>query len=163
HYEMSVNGARVGTGLLTPGWTAYDKTCLYDTHDVTHSVRAGDNAVGMVLGSGMYSVQPGRYVKFTSTFRPLAAIAQIRLEYADGSVDRGSSGGGEAFWSYTLAGRGEGESWFPRFFYHGSRYVQVERSAPPGGAPPQVESLESVVVHSDSPPAGEFACSSELF
>jgi hypothetical protein len=289
HYEMTVNGTRVGTGLLTPGWTAYDKTCLYDTHDVTHSVRAGDNAVGMVLGSGMYSVQPGRYVKFTSAFRPLTAIAQIRLEYADGtvdvvgtdrqwrvtpgpivfsnvyggedddarleprgwdqpefddsawtapavvevparqlrgasyaappfrayetlapvavrelrpgvavydfgqnasmmprlnvrgpagatvkmipaellnadaSVDRGSSGGGEAFWSYTLAGRPEGESWFPRFFYHGSRYLQVERSAPQGGMPPQVESLESVVVHSDSPPAGEFACSSELF
>jgi alpha-L-rhamnosidase len=288
HYEMSVNGARVGTGLLTPGWTTYDKTCLYDTHDLTRSLRAGDNAVGMVLGSGMYSVQPGRYVKFTSAFRPLEAIAQIGLEYADGtvdvigtdrrwrvapgpivfsnvyggedvdarleprgwdqpgfddsawtapdvlevparqlrgasygsppfrahetlapvkvrelrpevavydfgqnasmmprlrvrgpagatvkmipaellnpdgSVDRGSSGGGEAFWSYTLAGRPEGESWFPRFFYHGSRYLQVERSAP-GGALPQVESLESIVVHSDSPPAGEFACSSELF
>jgi hypothetical protein len=289
HYEMTVNGARVGTGLLTPGWTAYDKTSLYDTHDLTRALRAGDNAVGLVLGSGMYSVQPGRYVKFTSAFRPLEAIAQIRLEYADGtvdvvgtdrrwrvtpgpiifsnvyggedddarleprgweqpgfddsawttaalleapartlrgasyasppfrayetfapltvrelrpgvavydfgqnasmmprlkvrgpggasvkmipaellnadgSVDRRSSGGGEASWSYTLAGRPEGESWFPRFFYHGSRYLQVERSAPPGGARPEVESLESVVVHSDSPPAGEFACSSGLF
>jgi len=290
HYEMTVNGARAGTGLLTPGWTAYEKTCLYDTHDVTPLLRAGDNAVGAVLGSGMYNVQPGRYVKFVSAFRPLTAIAQIRLEYedgrvdvigtdgqwrvtggpivfsnvyggedydarleprswdqpgfddsswtpaavvdapqrilrgasyasppfrtyeafapaavqelrpgvavydfgqnasmmprlrvrgpagssvkmipaelvhADGSVDRGSTGNAEASWNYTLAGRSEGETWFPRFFYHGSRYVQVERSPPrPGGARPDVESLESVVVHSDSPPAGEFACSSELF
>ena len=289
HYEMTLNGARVGTGLLTPGWTAYDKTCLYDTHDITPLLRAGDNAVGIVLGSGMYNVQPGRYVKFISEFRPLEAIAQFRLEYADGtfdvvgtdgqwrvasgpitfsnvyggedydarleprgwdqpgfddsawtapvavdaparvrrgashaspplrayetlapatvrelrpgvaiydfgqnasmmprlkvrgpegasvkmipaellkadgSVDRGSSGGGEAYWSYTLAGRPDGETWFPRFFYHGSRYLQVERFAPPGGERPIVESLESVVVHSDSPPAGEFACSSELF
>ena len=29
--------------------------------------------------------------------------------------------------------------------------------------PPEIEGLESVVVHSDSPPVGEFACSSELF
>ncbi|PYQ04227.1 MAG: hypothetical protein DMF82_11290, partial [Acidobacteria bacterium] len=48
-YEMSVNGARVGTGLLTPAWTAYDKSCLYDTYDVTPLLRAGSNAVGMVL------------------------------------------------------------------------------------------------------------------
>src|SRR2546428_1406182 len=81
----------------------------------------------------------------------------------DGTGDRGSAGGDEASWSYTLAGRPEGETWFPRFFYHGSRYLQVERSAPAAGAPPEVESLESIVVHSDSPAAGDFACSSELF
>ena len=78
-------------------------------------------------------------------------------------MDRTSAGGGDSWWSYTLAGRAEGEDWFPRFFYHGSRYLQVERSAPPGAALPEVERLESVVVHSDSPPAGEFASSSELF
>jgi hypothetical protein len=82
---------------------------------------------------------------------------------ADGAVDRGSVGGGEAGWRYTLAGRPEGEAFFPRFFYHGSRYLQVERASPAGAALPEIESLESVVVHSDSPPAGEFACSSELF
>jgi hypothetical protein len=289
HYEMTVNGARVGDGLLTPGWTSYDKSCLYDTYDLTPSLRAGANAVGLMLGSGMYSVQEGRYWKFLSPFRPLTALAQIRLEYedgavdfvgtdgqwrvapgpivfsnvyggedydarrhpegwdqpgfddaswaaavvsdapsrvlrgashsspafrtfetfapvqvralgpgvavydfgqnasmmprlrvrgpagaqvkmipaellkADGSVDRTSAGGGDSWWSYTLAGRAEGEDWFPRFFYHGSRYLQVERSAPPGAALPEVERLESVVVHSDSPSAGEFASSSELF
>jgi hypothetical protein len=82
---------------------------------------------------------------------------------ADGSVDRDSSGGGEAWWSYTLGGAAGGERWFPRFFYHGSRYLQVERAAAAGGGAPEVVGLESVVVHSDSPPAGEFACSSELF
>src|SRR6185295_12075685 len=85
-YEMTVNGARAGTGLLTPGWTAYEKTCLYDTYDVTSLLRPGANAVGIVLGNGMYNVQPGRYVKFVSAFRPLEAIAQFRLEY-DGTTD----------------------------------------------------------------------------
>jgi hypothetical protein len=289
HYEMTANGDRVGNRLLTPGWTDYDKVALYDTQDVTSRLHSGRNAVGLLLGSGMYNVQEGRYHKFVSVFRPLTAIAQIRLEYengtvdvvgtngewrvargpivfsnvyggedydarlepsgwngpgfddgawsaaavmdapprvlrgashasppfrtfeafapvevrelrpgvavydfgqnasmmprlrvrgpggarvtmipaellkADGSVDRGSVGGGEAWWSYTLAGRAEGETYFPRFFYHGSRYLQVERASPAGAALPEIESLESVVVHSDSPPAGEFACSSELF
>jgi hypothetical protein len=67
-----------------------------------------------------------------------------------------------AYWQYTLAGKGE-EEWFPKFFYHGSRYLQVERTAPAGKARPVVESLEGVVVHSDSEPVGEFSTSNELF
>ena len=41
---------------------------------------------------------------------------------------------GEACWNYTLAGRRPARTWFPRFFYHGSRYLQVERRAA-GGRP----------------------------
>jgi alpha-L-rhamnosidase len=289
HYEMSVNGTRVGDALLTPGWTAYDRTCLYDTHDITSLLHGGVNAVGLTLGSGMYNVQEGRYLKFVGPFRPLSTIGLIRLEYkdgssdfvvtdgtwrvaagpitfssvyggedydariepagwdrpvfnaaqwrtaaefagpggvlrgvsqasppfrahetlkpiairelrpgvavydlgqnasimirlrvrgpagtkikvipaelvaSDGSVDRGSCGGGEASWNYTLAGRVEGESWTPKFFYHGSRYLQVERTVAEGDALPVVESLEATVAHSDSPSAGEFECSSDLF
>lgn len=289
HYEMTVNGTRVGTGLLTPGWTDYEKVALYDTHDLTHVLRLGENGVGLLLGGGMYNVQPGRYHKLVTAFRPLMAIAQIRLEYEDGtveevvtdprwrvasgpitfsneyggedydarleregwaeaafddaawspavvrdevrlalrgashaspafaafetfvpatvrplspgvavydfgqnasmmprlrvrgaegtrvrmipaelvnedgSVDRGSVGGGEAWWRYTLAGRAGGETYFPRFFYQGARYLQVEREAPAGVPLPEIDSLESVVVHSDSPPVGELATSSELF
>jgi hypothetical protein len=84
----------------------------------------------------------------------------------DGSVSRASGGRGTGgvWWSYTLAGREEGEEWFPKFFYQGCRYLQVEAvAAVTGDAPPVVESLEGVVVHTASPPAGEFACSNELF
>lgn len=81
----------------------------------------------------------------------------------DGSVDRGSAGGGQAWWKYTLSGHRDGEKWFPSFFYHGSRYLQVELTAPAGAPLPVVDSLEGVVVHTASPAAGEFACSDELF
>src|SRR5262245_59813959 len=87
HYEMSVNGARVGTGLLTPAWTSYDKACLYDTYDVTALLRTGRNALGLLLGGGFYNVQEGRYHKLVTAFRPLTAIAQIRLEYDGGAVE----------------------------------------------------------------------------
>ncbi|HSV15719.1 MAG TPA: family 78 glycoside hydrolase catalytic domain, partial [Tepidisphaeraceae bacterium] len=62
-------------------------TVLYDTFDVTDRLRAGDNAIGIILGNGMYNIQPsaGRYVKFTHSFGPLKAIARLQLEYDDGS------------------------------------------------------------------------------
>ena len=291
HYELSINGARVGQGLLTPGWTAYEKTRLYDTYDLTALLKTGTNAAALCLGGGMYNVQEGRYVKFTTPFHPLTALVQLRLEYADGrveevvtdehwrvtrgpitfsnvyggedydaraepagwttpgfqdetwtpaviapafkgelrgvshssppliahevfkavtvksirpgvsvydfgqnasimprlrvrgaagvrvklipselvredgTVDRSSCapGGGESYWAYTLAGTGEAEEWFPKFFYHGARYLQVELTGTRDGKFPTVESLEAVVVHSDSPAIGEFSCSNELF
>jgi hypothetical protein len=299
HYALAVNGAPFNAGLLTPGWTDYRRTCLYDTFDLTARLRAGANALGLTLGGGMYNVQPdfGRYVKFISAFRPLMAFGELRLEYADGtveiigtderwrvtpgpatyanmfggedydarretpgwsaagfddsawtpaaptagpggvlrgaayaspafvaheslaavsvrelrtgaavydfgqnasmmprlrvrgpagatvrlipaellkpdgSVDRGSVGGGAAYWQYTLKGESRGEAWFPSFFYQGARYLQVELTAPSGATmpavslsnPPVVEELTGVVVHSDSPAAGDFACSNELF
>jgi hypothetical protein len=86
-YELTLNGAKVGDDLLAPGWTKYDKTCLYDTRDITSQLNVGQNAAGLFLGNGMYNVHAGRYTKFTGTFGPLKAIAQLRLEYADGSVE----------------------------------------------------------------------------
>ena len=83
-YELSFNGSRVGSDLLSPGWTKYDKTILYDTFDVTALLTAGTNAIGIVLGNGMYNVPTtSRYAKFTGTFGPRKVIAQIRLEYGD--------------------------------------------------------------------------------
>jgi hypothetical protein len=289
HYELTVNGRRAGEDLLSPGWTKYDRTCLYDTHDITSLLSEGGNALGVMLGNGMYNVRGGRYVKFQGSFRQPMAIVQVLLEYQDGSseviftdgrwrcasgpitfscvfggedydarlapagwdrpgfddsrwekarvlggpggklrglsraaapiraierlqpvgskvlqpgkvmvydfgqnasliprldvrgpsgavvritpaellakdgsVDRGSCGGGKSYWQYTLAGGGR-ESWFPKFFYHGCRYVQVELESPAGEALPVVETLEGVVVHSSSPPVGEFECSNPLF
>jgi hypothetical protein len=86
-YEFFANGKMSGEDLLSPGWTKYDRTCLYDTHDVTALLKPGPNAVGLTLGNGMYRVVGGRYVKFKGSFGPLKAIAQLRLEYADGSVE----------------------------------------------------------------------------
>ncbi len=87
-YTMEINGERVGDAVLSPGWTDTTKTCLYDSFDVTGRIRAGANAVGLALAGGMHNVPDagGRYTKFVSRFRPLRAIARIRLEFEDGSV-----------------------------------------------------------------------------
>jgi alpha-L-rhamnosidase len=87
HYEFSLNGHRVGDALLTPGWTNYDKTTLYDTYDVTAVLQDGRNAAGLFLGNGMYHVERrNRFAKFTGSFGPLRGMLHLRLEYADGTV-----------------------------------------------------------------------------
>lgn len=292
-YEAFLNGAKIGVDLLTPGWTDYRDTVLYDTHDVTAQLAAGANAIGLALGRGLYHVErkDSRFAKFTGKFGELRAIAQLRLEYADGSVEfvgtdenwrthpgpitwssiyggedydarrlpagwnrvgaaadgwrpvtlataplgalrglsfaneplraietrepvsvrtladgavlfdfgqntsfmprltvsgpagstvrlvpgevvkedgsieRGTMGGahrGSAWWQYTKATDGE-ETWFPQFYYLGSRYVRVELlPAQPGGAAPKIDRLRMTTVRAAAQPVGEFATSNPL-
>lgn len=291
-YELSLNGKKVGHEFLSPGWTEYNKTCLYDTFDITAGLRRGSNAVGIELGNGMYNVLGwGRFTKFKRSFGPQKAIAQVRLEYADGSIETiGTDGnwrvapgaitfssiyGGEDFdarrtqpgwnkidfddsrWSAALVTDGPGgelrglscaappirefeihrpvathtltngdivfdlgqnaahvpkicvtgpagskvrlipselldadgaanqgsmgaghrgaiwceytkgtdheETWSPKFFYVGCRYVQVHLTPATNSALPKIKSLEGIVVHSSSRPVGEFECSNTLF
>ncbi|MVT10662.1 family 78 glycoside hydrolase catalytic domain [Chitinophaga tropicalis] len=88
HYELLINGRKVGDYILSPGWTDYRKTVLYDSYDVTSYIQEGGNAIGLILSNGMYNIMPDsvRYVKFLNSYGQLKAIAQMRLEYADGSV-----------------------------------------------------------------------------
>jgi alpha-L-rhamnosidase len=294
-YEFSANGAKTGDNLLAPGWTQYKKTDLYDTLDLTAQLHRGANAVGIILGNGMYNIDRDkiRYVKFHQSFGPLKAIAEIILDYAngtqeiigtdanwqsgpspitfnnifagedfdarlvengwdksgfkmdakwlravetngpggelkglscaappiraietlqpiaakvlstnvtvfdlgqntslmprisvrgacgsfvciipaellkpDGTVDRASctqDGVRPAWWQYTLRGDGA-ENYFPKFFYQGCRYLQVEFHAAPGEKNlPKIEKLEGVVIQSSSKPIGEFETSNPLF
>ena len=292
-YEMSLNGQKVGDDFLSPGWSKYDKTCLYDTRDLTGVLKRGKNAVGIELGNGMYNVASvsNRFTKFKGSFGPQKVIAQIRLEYADGSVEiigtdenwrvsrgpitfssiyggedfdarllqdgwnkpdfddskwasakiisspgielrglscaappirefeihkpvatrtltngdvvydlgqnaahvprisvsgpagsnvrlmpselvdsdgaisQGSMGGGRrgAVWcEFTKANDGV-ETWSPKFFYVGCRYLQAHLTPPTNGASPTIKSLEAAVIQSSSEPVGEFECSNDLF
>jgi len=54
YYELRINGSKVGTNVLDPGWTTYDKRVFYATYDVTSYLQRGPNAVGVMLGEGWY-------------------------------------------------------------------------------------------------------------
>ncbi len=58
---------------------------------------------------------------------------------------------------YTLKGDGD-ETWEPKFTFHGFRYVEVKGY--PGT--PTKDAITGIVVHSDTPPTGEFECSDPL-
>ena len=86
HFEASLNGSKVGDHELDPGWTDYEKTCLYVSFDVTGLLQSGDNTLGVMLGNGMYNVPGGRYTKFTGTFGEPRLIAELHIVYDDGST-----------------------------------------------------------------------------
>jgi hypothetical protein len=84
-FEARLNGQAVDDAVLEPGWTNYRKTCLYRTFDLTGRVKPGENVLGVLLGNGMYNVTGGRYAKFTGSFGPPKLLAQIHLDFADGT------------------------------------------------------------------------------
>ena len=89
-------------------------------------------------------------------------LTPSELTGADGAI-KDTMCGEKAFYSYTLSGRGA-EHWRPRFFYRGARYLKVEKfPASPGGELPKIESIRQQVIHAQTPVAGTFSCSNELF
>lgn len=85
-FEMFMNGRKSGDGLLAPGWSKYNRTALYETHDLTSQLREGANAIGLALGDGMYHTERrNRFSKFQGTHGPQRAFVQIELEYENGS------------------------------------------------------------------------------
>jgi hypothetical protein len=84
--ELRLNGKKVGSDELTPGWSDYRKTVYYDTYDVTKLLHEGPNALGVLLGNGMYRVlkTPGRYTKFVGTYGEPKCSVQLEIDFADG-------------------------------------------------------------------------------
>jgi alpha-L-rhamnosidase len=87
HFEMSLNGAKVGDDFLAPGWTRYDKEALYLTYDLTKQLRKGENAIGVMLGNGFYYIPPvkERYRKLKVAYGYPKMICRLLIEYTDGT------------------------------------------------------------------------------
>lgn len=100
HYDLYINGREVDTTLFKPLWSEYDKTVYYNAFDVTDCLRRGVNAVGVVLGGGMYHVNGGRYVKFRRGYGPPTLCLQIDIDYTDGSRECLFS---DASWRYAFS------------------------------------------------------------
>ncbi|WP_443612987.1 alpha-L-rhamnosidase N-terminal domain-containing protein [Actinomadura madurae] len=104
HYELRLNGERVGDRVLDPANTTYDHDpdlydgdgkparipsprVLYSVHDITGLLRPGTNATGLMLGHGWYSAEedigPGPMPRTPYGDRP-RALLQIEIETADG-------------------------------------------------------------------------------
>jgi alpha-L-rhamnosidase len=56
YYDAELNGDRVGRQVLDPGFTDYDKTVLYATHDITRGLKPGANELTVTLGRGFYGM-----------------------------------------------------------------------------------------------------------
>lgn len=87
HYELSLNGEKLGNRFLAPGWTNYDKTCLYNMYEVTDQLQNGKNALGALVGNGFYNINTERYIKFAVTYGSPTLICKLKIEYEDGTEE----------------------------------------------------------------------------
>ena len=100
--ELYVNGSRIGTNVLEPINSDYDKELYYVTYDVTDSLDMGDNVIGVRLNNGW--VEHGKF------------ILQAYIDYTDGSVGSFCSDAGNFVFCVsgtTVATQYAGESYNP--------------------------------------------------
>ena len=86
HYELYLNGNKVGDRFLSPGWTNYQKRRLYNSFDITQNLKNGSNALGVLVGNGFYNINRERYRKLVIAYGYPMVIFNIRIEYENGSV-----------------------------------------------------------------------------
>ncbi|WP_305951747.1 alpha-L-rhamnosidase [Emticicia oligotrophica] len=86
-YEVYLNGQRISNEYFNPGLTQYNKNHMYQTYDVTASLKNGQaNAIGAWLSEGWwsgnitYSGESWNWFGDRQTF-----LAKMVISYADGS------------------------------------------------------------------------------
>ena len=84
-YEVSINGKKIGNDFLTPGWTRYDKTVLYNAYDVTQNLQTGNNAIGAIVGNGFLYIPRKRYRKMSIAGGMPKMICRLKITYSDGT------------------------------------------------------------------------------
>ncbi|MFI5695047.1 family 78 glycoside hydrolase catalytic domain [Kribbella sp. NPDC051586] len=92
-YIPELNGQRVGTEELAPGWTAYQYRLRYQTYDVTELVRPGENKLEFLVGNAWYRGRIGFMHQKQLYGERLAVLAQLEVTTADGQVHTFGSDG----------------------------------------------------------------------
>jgi len=88
HYELTLNGEKVGNSEFAPLWTDYDKTVNYNTYELSgKELQKGENVIGVLLGNGMYNTLAERYTKFFVSFGPPTLFFKMKITYKDGSEE----------------------------------------------------------------------------
>jgi len=86
-YEMYLNGQRISNEYFNPGLTQYNKNHMYQTYDVTSSLKNGQaNAIGAWLSEGWWSgniTYSGESWNWFGDRQSL--LAKMVITYADGS------------------------------------------------------------------------------
>lgn len=140
-------------------------------------VRAHEDLPGQLLpkrlpgwGTSAHLFDFGQNLVGTVTLRVTApAGTTIRLRYgemldADGALYTANLRTARATDYYTCRGDPAGETWTPRFTFHGFRYAEL--SGPADGTTPKftiaADALVAHVLHTVLPPTGEFSSSDPL-
>ena len=85
-YELRINGRKIGDRVLAPVQTEFTKNVKYNAFDVTDALKRGRNAIGIVLGNGMYfTMQQFQQAFKIKNFGYPKVLFNLAITYADGS------------------------------------------------------------------------------
>ena len=147
HYELTINGQKVGDSEFAPLWSEYDKTVYYNRYEVTELLRKGQNRLETLLGNGMFNVQRGsRYSKLQQSFGPPQLLLRLVITYkngkqqiieSDGSwqwalspITFNSIYGGESYDATLESPQGK-DAWKPVVYTEGPKGTLRLQTAPP--------------------------------
>ena len=86
-YRLYVNGERPDAREFAPETTSYETFLQYQTYDVTDLIVPGENVLGAVLADGWWTGRIGMLGLAGQYGDKTALLAELRLEYEDGSVE----------------------------------------------------------------------------
>lgn len=143
HYELYINGTRVGDQQLEPAFTDYDKRVHYTTYNISTYLNEGENVFALYLGRGRYNMNtatvwafeksPWREnCRFTLAGEIMAGGKKVPLDIRDwkcteGPIFRDSMYGGEGF-----DARLEPQGWMVPGFYDTDWDDAIETNPPKG-------------------------------
>ena len=83
-YRAVLNGEKIGSFVLAPGFTQFSDRLQYQTYDVTATVKKGENELFVTVAPGWYwsRIRAG----WRKTY-PTYLIAELELTYADGKKE----------------------------------------------------------------------------
>lgn len=86
-YVMYFNGSKIGDQVLAPSPTDYHQNVKYNVFDVTHELKNGNNAVGVIVGNGRYHTMRQYYKPYKiKNFGYPSVMLQMEVEYEDGTT-----------------------------------------------------------------------------
>ncbi|MFC1551633.1 family 78 glycoside hydrolase catalytic domain [Candidatus Latescibacterota bacterium] len=179
-YSSIYKGERYDARMEMSGWNApgfnddgWNAAAVLDAPGLIISAQLSETVrkIETIKPIGVTEPAPGVYVfdmgqNFIGWIRLKAAGqsgTEITLRHAerlnpDGTFYTENLRGADATDTFILAGTGDEEIFEPHFTFHGFQYVEV--TGYPGT--PDLEDITGIVVHSDTPRAGQFVCSDPL-
>lgn len=85
-YEAYLNGEKIGDDFLAPFLNDYKDSYQYQTYDITEGIKK-ENEIAIYLGKGWYMGRFGLANQSNLFGDEMMAIAELRLEYEDDSVE----------------------------------------------------------------------------
>ncbi|CAK7237107.1 hypothetical protein SCUCBS95973_009835 [Sporothrix curviconia] len=84
-YRAFLNGTRIGDHEMAPGWTSYKHHLNYETFEVTHLLRPGNNVLAVEVAEGWYAGRLGFHGGMRRIYgEDIGVMAQLEVGQGDG-------------------------------------------------------------------------------